>query len=92
MCVGGVGNHHPLLANNLYNNHFLLFWFVLWLRGGGKEGQALCRERSELHRAEQADESEASESSRKLEYLQLGTRQPKKPHLTQTRNYTYHNL
>ena len=69
---------------------------VLWLKGGGGggSGQTVCSERSELRRAKRADASEASESSRRraVVYLKLGTRQTKVPHITQTKNCTYHRL
>ena len=51
-------------------------------------GQTRCSERSELGLEEGANASEASESSRMraIVYLKLGTRQTKKPDITQTKN------
>ena len=58
------------------------------------EGQTLWSERSELQRAQGAKASEASQSlrMRAVVYLKLGTGQTKTPHITQTINYTEHNL
>ena len=73
-----------------------MFLSFLWLEGEGEgvSGQTLCSERSELRRTERANASEASESSRMraVVYLKLLTRQTKAPHITQTKNGTYHRL
>ena len=59
----------------------------MWLKG--ESGQTLC---SELQQAERADASEASARSRKraVVYLKLASRQTRKPHITQTKDCTYH--
>ena len=57
-------------------------------------GHALRRKRGVLQRAERADASEASESSRKrlVAHLKLLTRQTTKPLATQTKNCTCRKL
>ena len=58
---------------------------------GGRSGHA--SERSELQRAEQANASGVSKSSRMgaLVFLKLGTRQTKKPRITHPKNCTDHS-
>ena len=62
--------------------------------GWGGSGQILCSERNELRRAERANASEASESSRMREvvYLKLLIRQTKIPHIARTEDWTYDRL
>ena len=75
---------------------FHCFFRSVRLRGGSKGGTRppLCGERGEVQRAERAKVSEASQSERKraVVYLKLGTIQPEKADMTQTKNYTEHSL